>query len=184
MPEIAEFARRSEWHSQRSQSPRCLFCGGGTPWFDRGNEPGCGCRPALAAREGKLLFQLIYRNGRLVVTKCSPELWRPLIDTGILVGSLGAVIGKELPEDSRRAMYAASAAWKAERQPEQTEAQPANPSQIESPVAAKPQETESPPESVLPRPGVREAKRQRILAMILLVPHRLCRPAGHETGGR
>lgn len=187
--EVSQLARRSGWHSSSSQSPRCLFCGSGTPWFDRGQEPGCSCGPARAIREGKLSFQLIDRGGKLVISKCSPELWKPLIYTGILVGALKAVMGKELPEESRQAMYAAGAAFKAENQRRETEppktAPPEKLSQKTEPPVPKtalrrsqPLPKTEPPSEI----GSREQKRQRVLAQILIHPDKSDRAIAEELG--
>ena len=124
----------------KGRAPVCLFCGVGPQWFGVSKDnPGCGCSLAVKVREGKAKFQLISRNSAstgsgLVVTRCSPELWGPLISTGILVGGLKAVLGKELPEESRAAMREAGAAWKAAH--ETVTAEPARAAESVTPSSA------------------------------------------------
>ena len=51
-------------------------------------------------------------TGKMVITRCSPELWAPIIEIGLAVAQsgFGAAMAKELPEDSRQAMREAVAA--------------------------------------------------------------------------
>src|SRR5215472_14490821 len=73
----------------RGYAGGCLFCGSGAPWF---GEHGCGGEWARRRREGKLDFQMISRNGKLVVTKCSQDLRVHLIGMGW--GRLASVTDK------------------------------------------------------------------------------------------
>ena len=125
MADLLQLARRSPSKFPKAQGPRCIFCGSGSQWYGLSErQPGCSCDWARRVRGDckpaeKLEFQMLERleTGRLVITKCSPELWAPLIETGLAVAQsgFGAALGKELPEDSRQAMYAAGAAFKAKR---------------------------------------------------------------------
>ena len=121
MADLLQLARRSPSKFPKAQGPRCIFCGSGSQWYGLSErQPGCSCDWARRVRGDckpaeKLEFQMITRpeTKRLVITKCSPGLWPPLIETGIAVGALGAALAKELLEDSREAMRAAVTAYAA-----------------------------------------------------------------------
>ena len=115
MADLLQLARRSPAKFPKATPTVCIFCGrAGRTWCGTGPHiEGCDCSWAKRARgyckpAEKLEFQMLERleTGRLVITKCSPELWAPLIETGLAVAQsgFGASMGKELSEDSRQAM--------------------------------------------------------------------------------
>ena len=196
MADLLRLARRSPAKFPKAVSPHCIFCGvAGRLWHDFHSQPGCGCEWARRVRGDckpaeKLEFQMYPRRetGRLVITKCSPELWSPLIETGIAIGIYKAAMGRELPEDSRQAMRDAVAAFKARK----TEQRPVETEQDVAQFASELSETEpsvsneineldeieqTEQEKIPGRrlsdgdehpTGAREHKRMRIMAQILL----------------
>ena len=193
MADLLQLARRSPAKFPQAVSPHCIFCGiAGRLWHDQQHQPGCSCEWASRARgdckpADRLEFQMYERLGTkvMVITKCSPELWAPLIETGIAIGIYKARLGRELPEDSRQAMRDAVAAFKA-RQTEQptgpapgklstaaveTEHRQVETEQQEARETAGLGETEQTEHADFPGEtpdGSREHKRMRILAQILL----------------